>query len=1567
MKGDFSSLRFDPRYNYQAVLHQQGRVTLDADLTAAELIDLTWRTRTARDVIGAGVAAVPVADVDGFRIETARVVGADVVLGVHPGRVWADGVLVYLPEDPGNPTAPVERTASYFPPPINPTGTSTASIGDQVRDAVVLEVVLEEINAFQEPDRLIEAALGGPDTAERINARYRFGLVRLAAGEDCTTIAPRLADPPAGLGHLSVSLAPPQFVGGDCPTVAGGGYTGFEHNLYRVEIADVTSGAPRFKWSQFNGGLVGRGVFVAGAPDTVTITANRTAIVTSGITDFYLEALQYDSSRGCWSVVYGTTATLNSDFDLELDDPPVFGTFSFGVDSVFFRLWNGIAFVDDYTNAGTPVELRDGIRLVFDPSASATYRAGDYWTFPVRAGEIANEEVLVDDKPPQGPRYHSVPLAEIDWTAAKDTTQGGLIEDCRRRFRPLTNQRVCCSILVGDGVSTFGDFDSLEEAAMHLPASGGELCLLPGVHYANLVLHNRFDVQIKGCPHRTVVLPHSQTADQPIIGILDCVGIKVSGLDLVSFFGPAIVADGTDPGDLKELEITECRVVARRVAVRVNHGTDIVIARNRLRLLDTTDGHAVVQLRATGALVERNVIGVWPAELAPGGGTNGGDGPTLVPTDPCAEPTTTYGNIGYVLTYVDLVWVGQVMLPPAQPYQAWGGIHLLGGCEDIRVLENHIEGGSGNGVTLGGVLPGDDATTPPGDPAPAAPTVALLDDHFVAYLFDGSGAHVSGVDVNLMSGTSVAAHAQSDANGQLAMSVPAGTYTVVLGAGYAVVSMSVVDTAVTRAFVFVIKTVPVTISEDQAFLYRITIEENDIQLMARSGIGFRRFSDTPSAVAPPDLSDPEAAATMLASLFAPRELVGTCNVVRDLAIAGNRIHSNLRAVFDDALRLSTRTVGEGGISLGLVESTLIAENEVLDNGVSAVNPVCGIFVGYGEDVVIRDNRIAGNGPLTDDYETEKEEGLRGGVFVRLASALLIGGEADAGQKPALRVTGNYIDQPAGRAVTAFAFGPVACVNNYLNSEHTGRWSLYDVLVGGVLILNVGGIQRQTRIATTNVIQSKAAGAGTIAGASAGSPMMVEGFAIGTAQAADVLLPGGEVLYNSNQLRLGPAHRSALATLVVTLDDLGFDGNQSTVLRPDLLLSNALCLAFSLRATDNRFRERTRQCFFSLVSVAFGLSAAARLVAMNTTAHNQGDHCIIALSNVTTGGLPVIDDNNLEVTRNLCAKLKENPATARIALLQALYTVLLSQSGGTLDATMVNPISQKATAYAAQSVQGLSSQYRYAQSVEAARLSKQLGSDDPRVVQMQARLERTDAGLQQLGVETQLASIVEAPVPDNGAMVDGRVTDPAAQGRGALTVELTRRDGTSLGVTATTDATGYYSMPLDAAQAKSLAGERAVYVQVKAANGTVLQRSDAPIEIAADAAVHAPVILPIKPVPQADLVRGTVVFREPSSSQGGPPGGDGPPTTSTPLENIKGIGPKTANRLRAAGIADIESLLRTPTAKLVEIAGFDAHAVRRVAERIMPRVASEARPAKRRATKQRGAGARSGARKRPKGK
>src|SRR4029453_16144061 len=93
MKGDFSRVPDERTNNFAGVLHQQGRVLLDADWNAQTAITMRWEDPAGQDIIGAGVAAVPADQGAAFKIMTAsHAAGAsDVPLTVAPGPCWADG------------------------------------------------------------------------------------------------------------------------------------------------------------------------------------------------------------------------------------------------------------------------------------------------------------------------------------------------------------------------------------------------------------------------------------------------------------------------------------------------------------------------------------------------------------------------------------------------------------------------------------------------------------------------------------------------------------------------------------------------------------------------------------------------------------------------------------------------------------------------------------------------------------------------------------------------------------------------------------------------------------------------------------------------------------------------------------------------------------------------------------------------------------------------------------------------------------------------------------------------------------------------------------------------------------------------------------------------------------------------------------------------------------------------------------------------------------------------------------------------------------------------------------
>ena len=433
MKGDFSRVRFGRHDNFNGILPQQGKVLLDSDGIAQTLIENDWHQTAARDVIGPA-AGVPAAVPDSFKISAASLAGGTVTLTVGTGHIWAHGLLVRLDA----PTATVDRTATWLEPPIVATQGDASTVADGVMDAVFLEVWQHAVNGFEMPDELIEPALGGPDTAERLQTAFAFRLARLKAGETCASVA--FDD--SGRGRLTASLVDPIVIMGDCPVEGSGGYSGFEHQLYRVEIANSAPGATRFKWSRVNGGLVGRGAFDS-TTQKITITANLPAITGANQPSFYLEIEAWDAALGFSRVIAGAQASLNGGV-LQCSAVPVFGTYP-AAGNIFFRLWDGVSPISAYPVSVNPTPLENGILLQFDADAPGKYYPGDYWMFPVRAQGIANPQPLINARPPQGIVYHRVPLAEITWTGASSGSfTASTIEDCRTIVPPLSRLKGCC-------------------------------------------------------------------------------------------------------------------------------------------------------------------------------------------------------------------------------------------------------------------------------------------------------------------------------------------------------------------------------------------------------------------------------------------------------------------------------------------------------------------------------------------------------------------------------------------------------------------------------------------------------------------------------------------------------------------------------------------------------------------------------------------------------------------------------------------------------------------------------------------------------------------------------------------------------------------------------------------------------------------------------------------------------------------------------------------------------------------------------------------------------------------
>ncbi len=355
----------------------------------------------------------------------------------------------------------------------------------------------------------------------------------------------------------------------------------------------------------------------------------------------------------------------------------LFPSYSEPTQTTFFRLWDGIEQISAFTT-NTELPNQVGIFLDFEAVAAGKYVPGDYWTFPVRAGEVRTPEPLVGKVtgvsiarvPPKGIHYHRVPLGILEWSSSTAVSE---IEDCRHIFNPLTRLATCCSYRVGDGLDTWGDFSSIADAIAALPAAGGEICVLPGEYRENVLINNRRNITIKGCGSKSRIIPGTAHPTFPIIHIKESQDIRIESLSITAHQnGVGLLLEGLEMsgglgGGLRCITLEKLLVKAARLcAIETHIGFDVTIRGCDIEMSDEASDAPGIFLAGDDCLIAGNTIRV----LSEAGRKFYG-GKTL-DTD---------------------------FFVPA--LQGRGGLNIGGTSERVRIVDNLIQGGTGNGITLG--------------------------------------------------------------------------------------------------------------------------------------------------------------------------------------------------------------------------------------------------------------------------------------------------------------------------------------------------------------------------------------------------------------------------------------------------------------------------------------------------------------------------------------------------------------------------------------------------------------------------------------------------------------------------------------------------------------------------------------------------------------------------------------------------------------------------------------------------------------------------------------------------
>src|SRR4051794_15991179 len=249
MHGDFSRWTFDPDKHYSAVLAQQGRVSLDADINEQAALVLHQVRTTAADLIGPHGGP----DGDGFRVTTIADPGGQLTdLSLGRGRYYVDGILcendrdevTYRRQPYALPDAPLPS------PPF----------------LVHLRVFERLVTAVEDPS-IREVALGdnGPDTCARAQVVWQVVVTDRIPGTgtvvSSTTTQADIQEvwqtqlPPSALLRARGRQTARQD-DNPCLVSPEARYRGAENQLYRVQIhTGGTADTATFTWSRDNGSV----------------------------------------------------------------------------------------------------------------------------------------------------------------------------------------------------------------------------------------------------------------------------------------------------------------------------------------------------------------------------------------------------------------------------------------------------------------------------------------------------------------------------------------------------------------------------------------------------------------------------------------------------------------------------------------------------------------------------------------------------------------------------------------------------------------------------------------------------------------------------------------------------------------------------------------------------------------------------------------------------------------------------------------------------------------------------------------------------------------------------------------------------------------------------------------------------------------------------------------------------------------------------------------------------------------------------------------------------------------
>jgi len=763
---DTSRSTFDPWNDYAAVVMEQGRVQLDSDWNEW-LAEVSRRTRAGTlDLVGR--AGYPPTTPFAFQI-TASVTGGTNSLTIGRGRMYVDGLLAENHGDPkaatwdpalaelsGSPqpppatdTAPVEYTAQpYWAGDGVPTGTGPY--------LAYLDVWTRAVTWLEDAD-LVDQAVA-VDTTGRLQTVWQVKLIPADSTWSCATPDSDIGYPPASAGQLTTNVIANTPTGPCCLT-DDAGYTGLENQNYRVEIHQGGSGSDTastagatFKWSRDNGSVSTGVTSITTGTNTLNQPASQLTVLSLGrdqVLGFkpgdWIEILddahQFQGNPG---ELHQIDSIDLSSRTITLTDTTGFPTgqqapgshtrivrwdqsgqvYEADGKTVWWDLGASGSHGIPLPGPDTTLILESGVTVTFSlSSTTGVFNSGDFWTFAARTADASVQELT--KAPPQGIHHHYTKLSIVTFPTNAS--------DCRTPFPSGGGEcGCCCTCTVGEG----GAFSTIQAAINSLlPSTGGEVCIRAGQYFENVVIQNLTDVVIHGCGPLTRIASASLggtggAAATPAGASGINAVFTVVGSSHVELRSLAVEAAADEVGVLLDLpalrrtDPTQANAAAGRatppVWERYERGDiditlhDLVVTASALPAMLAFD---VTLLRITeNRIATADVRGLWPAVSVSGSEIHIERNWVGLQDAAMAQAWLPTSVIGDLANESRLRQAAPAAL--AEVPLALAGIQIAGPSQDVFVIENEIEGGRRNGITLGSVVllqtDGSESGTPVG-------------------------------------------------------------------------------------------------------------------------------------------------------------------------------------------------------------------------------------------------------------------------------------------------------------------------------------------------------------------------------------------------------------------------------------------------------------------------------------------------------------------------------------------------------------------------------------------------------------------------------------------------------------------------------------------------------------------------------------------------------------------------------------------------------------------------------------------------------------------------------------